>query len=589
MQAKVYVYGLRPPTHEAERVAEQLHLAHRYRNDLVAIERKRRERVAALLSASGLSAHEERLEAAEQVLEAALSSLRAVRQAACKRAETSEQREAVKAARADVKAFREQLKEERKQLRPTLSAETETINDGAADERRAARAVCGVYWGTYLLIEQADEQARKSPTPPQFQRWTGEGAVGVQLQGGLDTDTVFGADTRLQIDPVPPTAWDRRRSPERRTRVRLRVGSDGRAPIWAEWPVTLHRPLPTGEIVWAKVLRQRVEAKSEWGLHLTIRVEDPTPTARSGAVGVDLGWRLREDGLRSGYWVGSDGEHGEILVDQRTLDRLQKVKSLCSIRDRNLDELRPWLAEWLRARRAGLPEWLRERTQYLHTWKAPRKFNALSVAWRAQRFPGDGEAVERLEAWRKQDKHLWTWETHQRERTLRCRREGYRLLAATLAERYGVLVLEDLDLRVFQQRRPAEAEQGECQPARSQQPVAATSILRSCLINAFEAVGGRVVKLDPAGTTKECWLCGGTAWSVQAEESVDRTCRECAALVDQDENAGRVLLARFERSGGIAGSADPDTSKSGQLRVSGGRWQRRKERCSKSGTQDCTA
>ncbi|MFH1766389.1 MAG: zinc ribbon domain-containing protein, partial [Gemmatimonadota bacterium] len=419
---------------------------------------------------------------------------------------------------------------------------------------------------------------------PKFKRWTGDGLVGVQIQKGMETQDVFGADRKLQIDPIPETAWNRRRSSEQRTKVRLRVGSEGRDPIWAEWPVILHRPLPPGKIMWAKVLRRHVANKERWELQITVRLDDgPISVPREGTVGVDLGWRLVDDGLRAGYWGGSDGKHEQILVGDDIVTRMQKVEDLRSIRDKHLDELRPWMAKWLQDHRNEIPEWIRERTETLHAWKAFRKFGSLAIAWRTQRWEGDEEAFERLEDWRQRDKHLWTWEAHQRQRTLRRRREGYRLLAADLAKRYGTLVLEDFDLSEMQERSSVEEEKekGENKEARRNRVLVACSELRLCLINAFQSAGGRVVKIDPAYTTQECWICGAVEnWSDSAEEQVVRTCLGCGMVVDQDENAARILLDRHkkdcERRGGDSKGADVAHRDSGGLEGDGGRWKKRK-------------
>src|SRR5205807_6540186 len=99
-----------------------------------------------------------------------------------------------------------------------------------------------------------------------FHRWDGRGRLAVQLQGGLPVADAFGSDSRLRIAPVPAGAWERGAPPSaRRTTVQLRIGSEGREPVWATVPVVLHRPLPpAAQIKWVFLLRERIGTSEDW-------------------------------------------------------------------------------------------------------------------------------------------------------------------------------------------------------------------------------------------------------------------------------------------------------------------------------------
>src|SRR4029077_16799763 len=134
-----------------------------------------------------------------------------------------------------------------------IKAQRDAIDERFAELRRQARAACGIYWGTYIIIEAADDAARKQPlydgaTPndPRFvSRRDASEQVGVQIQNGMPAEAVFGAHTQLQIAPVDEKAWLRDVEPRRgvrdrlsRTTLRLRVGSDERKrPIFPVWPM----------------------------------------------------------------------------------------------------------------------------------------------------------------------------------------------------------------------------------------------------------------------------------------------------------------------------------------------------------------
>ena len=111
-----------------------------------------------------------------------------------------------------------------------------------------------MYWCNYDDVianyETARKRALREGRELRFHGWDGTGKVTVRYQQGLPVAEVQGVDRRLQIDPVDPLAWSSPHRSERRklarSRVRIRVGSDGREPVWLELPVVLHRALPGG-------------------------------------------------------------------------------------------------------------------------------------------------------------------------------------------------------------------------------------------------------------------------------------------------------------------------------------------------------
>lgn len=543
MRTLVYKYGLLPPTLNKELVSEQMLLAHRYYNLLVEIERKRRAVVDGILSShSGVAPIESEIEVVDGELQAAIENIKKARNRSRRRSDTKEQRQRVRDLRARLKELRAQRKVARIALREDagIQRHIKEVNAKSMEESKIARANCGCYWGTYLQIEQALDAARKSGQEPRFRCWGRLEAVAVQLQGGLSWDSVVSCkDRRLQVDMTLRPCGKGKPRP----RIRLRVGSDGRDPVWAEWPLILHRPLPDdSKIMWAKVIRERLGGKDRWNLHLTLRIEgDLRRQTEGGMVALDLGWRAVKDGLRVGYVLGSGMlDAGEIILDPGVMSGLKKVDDLQSIRDQHLNEIRPWLSKWLRNRK--LPEWLEEDTKTLAQWKSPARFGALAIKWRDSRWARDKEGFEQLEAWRKRDKHLWTWEANQRDKSLRRRREQYRLLGVRLSKKYQTLVIEALDLRTLQRHKSLESEKPEIPPARAGQRLAAPSELRNCLVQAFAKRGGTVIEIPAAYTTVTCHVCGvREEWDTATYQN--HTCGSCKTIWDQDYNACRNLLA----------------------------------------------
>ena len=595
MSNLVYRYGLLAPTVNADLVDAQMRAAHTYRNRLTEIERERRGRLRAIDTGHAeLCALHVEVTRTREALDAAVSVVIAERKRAtsadlaerrktdpnakprAKRPDTPEQRERIRAAREAARVARNAWMGRRAEvLSDTVAtADRDQANALAHDDRIVARAQCGVYWGTYQLVEDADNAARKAPlwdgdqpSDPRFLGWRGEGAVSVQIVGGLSLDALRDAgSTQVRVDESPDMDLGHRMGTSRRRQLRrrcvlwLRVGSDAaRNPVWAQWPMVLHRPLPDGaQIQRVTVHVRRIGPRDEWYATFTLRVAPPVPSPLPGAVAVDVGWRLRPDGqIRVAAVCSDSGEVYEIILPQEIVSGLARADSLRATRDKNLNAARDALvAQWLANCIDGLPAEWRERIETLAQWRSAARFAGLAIWWRDHRLVGDDTAFDALEVWRRQDKHLWLWETSQRTGTLRRRKDCYRVIAAKLADRFGALVLEkDAGLKTFARHAPVESETPENTTARSNRVLAAVSELRECLRNAFTRRGGNVVELPAEHTTTTCSVCGLTA-AFDAAGSVQHTCAN-GHRWDQDANAARNLLARWRERSRAAPEADP--------------------------------
>ena len=575
MPTLVYKYGLRRPTANAKLVDEQMLLAHRYYNRLIEIERTRREEVEAVLSSHiDVAPLETVALGASLAVEGAIAEVKSARARTRSRSETADMRAKIKALKEVRRDAWSVVKEAKKILRKdaAIQAAISSLNETAKTQAREARGICGVFWGTYLIVEAAVDAARKDArVMPHFHRWGGEGTVAVQVQGGLRSLNAMGcADTRLQLD-IPAqgngTAKDHASKRSRKRKfgtLRLRVGSEGRAPIWAEWPLLMHRPLPaSAQIMWAKVKRERIADRDVWSLHLTLRLPDghQKEECGSGVVACDIGWRQLEDGnVRAGYLIDDLREEQELVLDPGVLSGLRKVEDLRSIRDKAQNKMSAQLYPWLKSQ--PVPPWMAEAMQYMHAWKSPRRWVNLCAAWAQARWPGDEVGFGLVDAWAKQDLHLWRWEAHQRRKSLRRRMDRYRVFAASLARRYSTLVLENFDLRKVSRNVAPESTEVELPTARLHQRDAATSELRTCLIQAFASRGGSIVKINPSLTTQRCSLCGygegeGERWDPIPQ--VEHTCVGCGAAWDQDANACHNLMRLYREGSGD--DATPDTKR----------------------------
>lgn len=585
----VYKYGCKPPHENMAACEDQFSRAHAYRKKLVEIERARREAVAAKLRemAPELAALQAAAEQASARVDSAVAGIAAGNADARRKRATKEEREELK-----------RLKDERKAAWAAVKArKTEAYEDEAVKaalkgidaeyhaRHLAERKASGLYHGTYEVVDGAARKTRSAKMPPKFPRWTGDGKIGTQVQGGISDDELFsGDDSRIKIELLPKT------SKKQHFIARIKIASIDRKPIYAAVHGTWHRPLPPGSrIKWAYLVRRRIAANDEWSLQLTISRAagfDKTDRAADGIVAVNAGWRQTDAGLRVAYWIGSDGREGELVLPEDERRRWESPDNLRGVRDDALNGIRDtlmawrdgdaspaWLAErvaylekrlagretpWQRderdayaalaadwGKRPGLPDWWAERAKNIGQWRGAGRFAALAIFWRDNRFDGDGAMLAALEAWRKQDKHLWEWEAHQRKKAARWRREIYRNFAATLRREYARCIIAETDHRKLARLPSAESNDPVLAAARYNQRMASPGELTAIIAQS----GPVVEKAEAANLTQTCHACGHLE-KFDAVRYLVHTCTACGAVWDQDANHCRNLLAAA--SGGVA-------------------------------------
>lgn len=478
--------------------------------------------------------------------------------------------------------------------------EREAMHDRVLAYKRALRAECGLYWGTYLLVEQAAGAAAKGKEDPNFKAWRGEGRVGVQISSNAPL-SVSGAlacrDLRLRIERLPDEgriqAGSRRSG--RNAVVWIRVGSNpDHSPVWAKWSVILHRLPPLdARISWAWMQRVKIGPDYRWFLCLTVdgdyARDELTDPDRTGTVAVDLGWRVRRDGVRVGYWLDDQGNGGEYLLPDGLRDKMDHARSIKSIRDRNFNAFRDRLADLLAGGKAGqLPEWLAKATRTLRQWRSADRLFELAWRWRRNRFAGDDAVFTEVEAWWRQDRHLHQWYANEEKKVIARRDEMYREIAVALARKYRRVIIEDFDLREVAGRRKltkgaTDAEKKQADAASSVRHVIAPGTFRLKLMESCSARGTEVVKVNPAYTTIDCCKCGvRIPWDPRP--NVEHRCEACGTLVDQDYQACVNLHKRAAEASGQVDTEKPEAlvpkkpSRMERMRAGKARWlQKRRE------------
>jgi hypothetical protein len=639
---RIYSYRILPPTVPEHRklVDDQFFLAHQYRSRLIEIEIELRANFRAIDLDHPLT-HEaySTWEARSAALDAMYTALRAAksgkapeqRQLDGFREALQEGKRGCSKAWSAVKSARANL-EVKTHHQPRYSAARER----AATQRLEARAAFsakGLMHGTYIRIEQAVERSVDSTGhPPKFLRYEGEGLIGRQLPRTRDKegrlysvtakDLYTGADTRVRMTPLPdgweqlPRAARRRIAKHYRSVAKRQPHGDGwqeiparldgqylemqfgwkpaeRPSTWVRFPLTHHRRLPEdAEILWVHVCRWRVGIHYEWRVQLTIESDTfhrPTaPTAHAGACAIDIGWRRILDdngnqvGLRVAYLVDEHGHEREIRAPDGLWQRLAKVYSIAQIRARSFDRMRDCLVAWTAGKQ--LPQWFVDRAKGLPQWRAQRKLQRLVDTWKEERgWIKDEQILTDLLAWAKQDRHLATWEAHQRDRTIANRREVWRQIAAELARTYQTILVEDglcrsegregqlkiTDIDGWDKLPPEEGDPHEGREQRRQSRMAAPGELRLAIAQAVHKTASTVIDVARAkNSTRACAWCGHVQERADFAASIKIQCEDCRRTWDQDANAARNLL---HRRGLTSGTMPPIPVASGEVRTGAGR------------------
>lgn len=501
--ARVFKYGLPfGPRENADVVWQQMRSAHAYHNNLIQLELARRDAL--------------RLEIAKHPEEiAALDAEIKVHSVAIKNKKLpKDERENHKSLRADLYARRDEI----------LGVPAMTEREVAM--HKSLRKNCGVYWGTYLLMDAAAFQQRSGKDPPKFKRWYGEGRVGVQVQGGMSVDDLYRAeDPRVRLTPTYG----------RNAILSLRVQSDGKGkPVFATFPVVMHRPLPEdGRIKEVSVQAYHIGTRLRWEVCFVLEAKSfvtiPKPGNRE--VALNFGWREHATGFRVCTCTDSLGRSWEITLPESIQEAIDHAESLQSIRERAFNSARADLLAFAKSQET--PEWFRARTRTAHAWKHHDKLTYLVYQWSRNRFPGDEAAYAAAEAWRRQERHLYQWEASERDRAHSHRNHVYRNIAADLARTYTRILIPDTDFAKLAKKVAQESPQD----TSKRRFVSASGMFRSMVIHAGAKHGATVIKVSDENITRRCGSCRELVTGSMIPSAV-YVCEHCGAEWDQDVNAG---------------------------------------------------
>lgn len=538
---RIYTFGARLDPEATATAMRILRDANDYYNDLVQIENARRDayRDARSLLCPEIGEVEAEAERLEAVLENLRRELKSARSARRDMFDDCTLRGEIEEAKRELSPINTRLRELRKQCKalPALADESQRLDALAKVLTKSLRENSRVSWTTRGRRDDAAKQAFKtSPYRVKFRRFDGTGSIGGQilkLRGiYLDTDRVFSDwSTFFQLDPLPDSQWDTRSGCRSAlTAGRIRVGSQGAAPVWLPFTVKIHRRLPKGIIKNAWLLITKCGERTKVQLQMTIESESFTaPSPSLPPVAVALGWeRSQSGGSHVATVASADGSVRHLVLPHAVHSAIDHAESIRSAADRYFDEARERLAV---ARDAGeLPDEVADQCATIRNWRGARRLrrierilntdrdtDAMWQRWKTDRLaaghdlyapPSEVESLEDyLHIWARKDRHLRQVEADLRRKATARRLDIYRNFVASLAGHE--VLLDELDLKAFVREKNPEDEhiprnvqrlRAQCAPAK--------------LGELLEASGAVKVRLKP-GDGETATPLGGTLRLVQ--------------------------------------------------------------------------
>ncbi len=437
----------------------------------------------------------------------------------------------------NLKALRRERRESsRKAAADALADLTRQFNEGL----RAIARRYNLYWvHEELLVRRFRTAYFRGFKTGNFPRYHGPDSqwsiVHRFTGGGLPVERLFRnrftrGNYRLALRPVHIPQEARRSERRRAMRTTGIFTFRGES---LSFKTIIHQPVPEDAFVKTAVLSCRREGtRLRYYLSLILEVpprEVPKPVSKPAA-GMDVGWRLRPDGLRVAYLCDETGHEEEVLLPWDVLRISELADFERSVMDSTMNATKAKVVELLQ--NVPVPEDIRRKLTGI------QKMGARSLERLADQLAGipEGEPTaslirETLEIWKR---YINRYAAMERRRTER-RRHFYLNLAHRLCRRYGSIVVQQINLPELLENQPAPA-------VRRLQSIASVGSLIRALKQVAPKYGTEIIESDSAYVTVACHHCGHI--NATSRELWIR-CEACGQEYDCDANAARNLLSRF--------------------------------------------
>jgi hypothetical protein len=585
MATVVFKYGTPSWVELPAVVTEQLFLAHQLREDLVTIEHETDAARKAVWSGyPDVAAAECRLAAAEERAAEAGEQVAELKKRQRTRAPAGEAVDTLAEARQEAKDARKARRAAIQAAKPAAQPQLDSIT---TDYRGRVKALYGDYvqtrglfWATHNDVRRhhdtavkrvTQQRANGHPATLRHHRFTGAGALAVQLQRGQQhpprSPKLLASGEGpwrnvLQLHPwVDPAEWGELSRGEQRRQgrgtVRMRIGN-----THVELPVIIHRMLPAAaDITDARLVIERIAASRRVTLNVTAKIPDPDPAGTGLVIALHGGWRHEDnDDIRVATWraespvtipphlrrtVRRDSDRsGRIVLPAAWIRRQTAADQLRSDRDHAIEKIRGHLVAWL-------DEHPPENEEYptgaqASRWRAPHRLARLAQQWRDDPPADDAGIAAELESWRRYDRALWERQEHGRRKHLARRDDTWRQIAAWLASTAGRIVVEDTDYAQLA-RAAAAADKESSLPERVTTQRARQRVhgsphgLRGAVTAAAERRGTPVTTVSSRDLSRQ-HTCGHLHHTTPDTHEV--ICAGCGRAYDRDTTAAALMLTR---------------------------------------------
>ena len=566
-------YGLlRPPVFD-QSMKTCLWLQTKFWNRLVEIDRDNREKYQARISASPQVADQEALEAflKAQNEEAFEERALARKKAGSKKFEGYElYDQRITAIKRDLAILYPILDKLRKleQKNPENKPFFDALNEEHKLVVKTARQESNLYWATYNNIleryKTARTRAMKEGQSLQFHTHDETGTFAVQLQKPLTVDQLFDHKsnaiklTRLNqtefrkllgLNGEAKAKQNEGSRASKRTYAKLEIIyanpilESGRTSKTVVFPLILHRPIPSdAQIKRITVSRRRVGYTYKWTVSFMSKVEDIEAIVPKAVCGINFGWRKVKEGLRVATIFSKKGTEF-VILPSKLLERFDQIRESKSELDLLLNEA----VRWIKQEPIGtFPEEVHPQITKVKRARlkndvykvSPYKLHKLLTWWTNDL----GALPEPLSLWLQSETKLRTESAKLEQQSRGWREDIYKNVGKHIAESYGLINIEDFDLRSIVKQKKQLTEDEGVEEVRRLRQIASISELRLWISNQIAKTGSLIEK-HKKRTTQHCANCNtdnDLTDEIRASGIMVK-CAHCKASMDQDQNAARVL------------------------------------------------
>jgi len=556
-----YKYGCKKPNEEDDqKIINILRLKNNYQNELVAVERKHDEKFGYYLNVEN-----EEYDECNRQLKELEDELVYFRQGCRDEAKENEISKKIK----KVKKERNKIYKEMKKIRDERK-ERDKYKQLIEERQKEMNAVRDKYknilwWQNRESVEEVffkkkemiKKRAKGEKCEFRFKPFNAFGFVSLRFQQNADKDNriqsekIFQGDHKLfQINPVNDLAWNHPKRSERKkyrkTKVRFCVDKNENGLEYVEIPFIMHRPLPSDSIVVkASINRVKYGDNVNYELIITVKKEKPKQKTGDKTISIDLGWKIRNDGMRVAYWFDYKGDHGELVLNNDIIHQFKEYRKAKSAKEDHFNAIKAELVGWIKLNEDIIPDWFQnhfKHTKYIANWKNEKRMVYLFHDWKNNRFEGDELFFSRLNEWKNKTKHLYNWEYNLREQVIKRRNEVYKVFASKLKE-YDNVVIEKIDLNKMSRKNNIEDGTKTTQAKDTQKVIASPSSLKNAIENLARKEGINVIVEDPKNTSLQCFNCG----KIEKYEDYDYKNCSCGIYIDRDLNASINLYKKVSQ------------------------------------------